>query len=127
VGDSLLFHRVDLDIRRAPDNRFSLETIRRARGLDRKQARLNARSIGFSYSQPVDSVLELSDWYQLHNSTWRDQELGLVFNVPVGKGVVIGENLHPMISRVETDGWLGHSELYNQPLIMSEGGLILEQ
>ena len=127
IGDSLLFHRVDLDIRRAPDNRFSLETIRRARGLDRKQARLNARSIGFSYSQPVDSVLELSDWYQLHNSTWRDQQLGLVFNVPVGKGVVIGENLHPMISRVETDGWLGHSELYNQPLIMSEDGLVLEQ
>lgn len=120
--DSLFFEEMKLNINPSANERFSLFSLRKARGRDRDQAVENARSIEYRIRQR-DSLLALGGEYSISKRAWRGQELILELEIPVGKRIVIDERLRPVLNNVRMKSYIEDGDLYNQPLIMSAAGL----
>lgn len=84
---------VRIDIVKSPDNNFQLTKVRFSRGKDPVIARGIAERINFPVSQN-DTVVYLPKGFSISKKErWRNQQVLLVLQVPVGKRFMLDKNV----------------------------------
>jgi phage shock protein PspC (stress-responsive transcriptional regulator) len=121
-NDSVIFENLRLRVVQSEDGTMFLEETRQARGEDREAARANAAGIRYQY-ELQDSTLTLANWYSIQDKSWRHQELELTLHVPVGEQIQISSQIREILYSVDKSNELSRSELYDNPLLMTEDGL----
>lgn len=91
--DSLLLNTIRIRITRSPDSLYHLRIIRRSRGNSSAQAEDRADAIQFETTQQ-DSILRLPKGFPIAKADgFHNQQVILVFQVPVGKSIRIDEDV----------------------------------
>ncbi len=91
--DSIMLNMVRVDIVKSNDNDFHLTKVKFSRGKDPVTARNVAEKINFPVMQN-DSILYLPKGFSISKSErWRNQQVLLVLQVPVGKRFMLDRNV----------------------------------
>jgi phage shock protein PspC (stress-responsive transcriptional regulator) len=91
--DSIMLNMVRIDIVKSPDNNFQLTKVRFSRGKDPVIAKGIAERINFPISQN-DTVVYLPKGFSISkNERWRNQQVLLILQVPVGKRFMLDKNV----------------------------------
>jgi phage shock protein PspC (stress-responsive transcriptional regulator) len=91
--DSIMLNMVRIDIVKSTDNDFHLTKVKFSRGKDPVAARNIAEKINFPISQN-DTVLYLPKGFSIGKTErWRNQQVLLVLQVPVGKRFTLDRNV----------------------------------
>ncbi|HVM87424.1 MAG TPA: PspC domain-containing protein [Puia sp.] len=107
--DSLLLNTVRLDIVKSKDSQFHVERLRSSRGKSSQQAQGLAEKINFNIQQQ-DSLLLLprGGFAISKNDKFRNQQVLVVIEVPVGKKIEVNnnvENYRWFNIHVRRNGW----------------------
>ncbi|MCS3798301.1 PspC domain-containing protein [Niastella sp. OAS944] len=91
--DSIMLNMVRIDVVKSLDNNFHITKVRFSRGKDPVVARSIAEKINFPISQN-DSTVYLPKGFSISkNERWRNQQVLLVLQVPVGKRFMLDRNV----------------------------------
>lgn len=91
--DSLMLNTVRVDIRKSNDSLFHVYRMKYSRGNTNQQARQAAEKINFEITQQ-DSVILLPKGFAISkNEKWRNQQVLITIEVPVGKRFQLRRNV----------------------------------
>jgi hypothetical protein len=91
--DSMLVKRVTVEIAKSDDSLYHVYMIKMSRGKSVPTAEESMQRISFTVNQ-ADSVLSLQKGFAItKDSKFRDQRVAVVVEVPVGKKVLLDENV----------------------------------
>jgi phage shock protein PspC (stress-responsive transcriptional regulator) len=91
--DSIMLNMVRIDVVKSLDNNFHITKVRFSRGKDPVVARSIAEKINFPVAQN-DSIVYLPKGFSISkNERWRNQQVLLVLQVPVGKRFMLDRNV----------------------------------
>jgi phage shock protein PspC (stress-responsive transcriptional regulator) len=91
--DSMLIKRVTIEVAKSDDSLFHAYVIKISRGGGIAEAEEKMQKISFDVTQ-IDSVLSMQKGFTItKGSKFRDQRVALVIEVPVGKKILLHENL----------------------------------
>ena len=91
--DSIMLNMVRIDIVKSLDDNFHITKVRFSRGKDPIVARNIAEKINFPIAQN-DSIVYLPKGFSISkNERWRNQQVLLVLQVPVGKRFMLDKNV----------------------------------
>ncbi len=97
--------KVDLRIKKSPDDKIHLINRLEALGRNRDEALKNVKAI--EYKIEVDSTkIKVSDHITIpKESKWRDQETDLILQLPVGQKVKLGYEFYLRGDLINFEGW----------------------
>jgi len=114
-----------LQILKSETGKTSIKIVKKSDGMNRDEAMKLAKNIKYEWQQ-VDSAFYFRRYFNLEGKQIvRDQELDIVFEIPVGKVIYMGENLHYITSYIENTEELYEDEMTGHYWIMTEDGLRL--
>lgn len=91
--DSIMLNNVRIDVVKSLDDNFHISKVRFSRGKDPVVARSIAERINFTITQN-DSTVYLPKGFSISkNERWRNQQVLLVLQVPVGKRFMLDKNV----------------------------------
>lgn len=121
--DTIRIGEVQLDIIKSSSGKFELVQVATARGLDRRQAVINARSMMYHIEQN-DSLLKLDDAFLLPRGIkYRHQEIQLILKVPEGKSVFLSNGIENVIYDIENVTNTYDGEMVGKTWTMTTRGL----
>ena len=115
----------NLQIRKSENEKTSLMLVKKSDGMNKDEALKLAKNIKYEWQQ-VDSAFYFRRYFNIEGKQIvRDQELEIVFEIPVGKVIYMGENLDYIASYIENTEELYEDEMTGHYWIMTEDGLRL--
>ncbi len=100
-NDTIRMGDVRMNIIKSTTGKFELVQVASARGLDRRQAVNNARTIEYHVGQ-TDSLIRFDETFILpHGTKFRKQKIQLILKVPEGKSVYLAPDIDDVIYDIE--------------------------
>lgn len=121
--DAVYLGAVELDVVRAASDTLTITVYKMAHGETKKEARLRAKSIDYTYKVDGDRAW-FNPWISIDPSMqWRDQEVEVVIELPVGNSVHFSPGMEKVIYNIEnvTDTW--DRSMIGRTWTMTEQGL----
>ncbi len=121
--DTIRIGEVNLDIIKSNTGNFELVQVASARGLDRRQAVQNARSMMYHVEQN-DSLIKFDDAFLLPRGIkYRKHDIQLILKVPEGKSVYLSSGIENVIYDVENVTHTYDGDMVGKTWTMTSRGL----
>ncbi len=121
--DTIRIGEVNLDIIKSNTGNFELVQVASARGLDRRQAVQNARSMMYHVEQN-DSLIKFDDAFLLPRGIkYRKHNIQLILKVPEGKSVYLSNGIENVIYDVENVTHTYDGDMVGKTWTMTSRGL----
>jgi phage shock protein PspC (stress-responsive transcriptional regulator) len=122
-GKEHIVGRPKFDIQKSSNQQFELEIRKNSRGNNRMNAKRNSEDILYEYRVNANT-LTLDPFFQLNKEEeWRNQNMSITLDVPIGKIIYLDESLQPIIHNIQNTSNTWDGDMVNRYWVMTDNGL----
>lgn len=103
TDDRLILKNIDLNIEKSKTGKFEIVHNNFSRGNTVEEGQRLAAGIDYQYKTEGNKLILPSCFTLAKGIKWRGQKVNLTLKVPEGKWVKVDENVHRVLSNIETD------------------------
>jgi len=123
-GKQKIFGMPKLKIIKSGSGLFELQIIKSSYGLSVTEAKKISEKINYKFNQK-DSLLLLDNYFTLdENGKWRNQDVKIILKVPVGKMIIIDNNIENILCNYDNEDDILCSDIENKKFVMTDNGFV---